>query len=164
MTRLHDRNIRIARDHRRINKRVRVRRARGARGRIRLSRLTPPKRPDFQPAKEQGSAARNTALSRPVPMTGWTLQIGTFSRVGLAELAGKRARDVLPGLLSRSNLVVQPITTPGKTLYRALYVGLERDAALSACARLEATGRTCLARRPDRSPRAPSTASRPPIN
>lgn len=162
----YDRNIRIARDRSRINQRVRVRRAPGARGSIRLSRLTPPKRPEPEPAPppapEQGSAA--TTLAAPPPSIGWTVQIGTFSRVALAELAAKRARDTLPTLLGRSPLVVQPVTTPAQTLYRALYVGLPRASAEQACTRLEATGHSCLTHPPRETQGARARPVTPPIN
>jgi D-alanyl-D-alanine carboxypeptidase len=53
----YDRNIHVTRKRKRINEKIRVHRARGARGRIRLSRLTPPRKPDFRANGEQGSAA-----------------------------------------------------------------------------------------------------------
>jgi len=160
----YDRNVRIARDQSRVNERIRVRRAPGARGRIRLSRLTPPRRPEPAPppAPEQGSA--ETSLAAPPPSIGWTVQIGTFSQVSLAEFAAKRAREILPTLLGRSALVVQPVTTPEKTLYRALYVGLSRDSAEQACARLEAGGHNCLTHPPQETQGARARPSVPPIN
>jgi D-alanyl-D-alanine carboxypeptidase len=60
----YDRNIHVTRTKGRVNQRIRVARARGARGRIRLSRLTPPRRPDFQPYVEQGSANTWAAQAR----------------------------------------------------------------------------------------------------
>ena len=62
----YDRNIHITRKRKRINARIRVHRALGARGRIRLSRLTPPRRPYARANGEQGSAAnmRKTAMPR----------------------------------------------------------------------------------------------------
>jgi D-alanyl-D-alanine carboxypeptidase len=158
----YDRNIRVARDDTRILERIRVRRAPGARGRIRLSRLTPPKRPDFAAGGEQGSSAR--PASDPLPVAGWSVQIGTFSRVSLAELAARRARTLVPDPLQGSTLVVKPIIAPGKTLYRALYMGLARDAAERACTRLEETGRSCLTRAPEtQNGQAPAPPA-PPIN
>lgn len=159
----YDRNIRISRDRERILERIRVRRAPGARGRIRLSRLTPPKRSDPIVHAEQGSTGRDS-LKPPIPITGWSVQIGTFSKVSLAELAGKRALDAVPGVFQGSSLVVKPIITPGKTLYRALYVGLDRNTAEQACKKLEASGRSCLTRAPSTQQAGPQRPSAPRIN
>ncbi len=67
----YDRNIRVTRKRTRINKKILVHRARGARGRIRLSRLTPPRQPGFRAEREQGSTAYNMpglgAPSLPAP-------------------------------------------------------------------------------------------------
>jgi D-alanyl-D-alanine carboxypeptidase len=135
----YDRNMRI-------NKRIRVYRAPGARGRIRLSRLTPPRRPDILSTREQGSAARQPRAGR--SRQGWAAQIGTFSRAALAELALIQARRRLPRLLIGARHQVRPVATAGKTLYTAVFVGLKRESAQRICARLEARGQPCLARAP----------------
>ena len=69
----YDRNIHVTRKPGRINKRVRVHRARGARGRIRLSRLTPPRRPDFRVDGEQGSAATDISAKDVPPLPPRTI-------------------------------------------------------------------------------------------
>ena len=139
----YDRNIRVSRDRRRVNKRVRVRRAPGARGRIRLSRLIPPRRPETLSASEQGSAAQ--VLGRQGLRTGWTVQVGTFTRVELSQLALRRARSIAPEFLARVRAHVRPVATPGATLYRAEFLSLDAEAAERICARLAATGHACLA-------------------
>lgn len=139
----YDRNIRVTRKPRGINKRIRVYRAPGARGRIRLSRLTPPRRPDTLSLGEQGSAAHQSRAGR--SSQSWAVGIGTFNRTALAELALTGARRRLPRLLAGARHRIRPIVTPGKTLYRAEFVGLERASAHRICARLEARGQACRA-------------------
>ena len=142
----YDRNIHVTRKRTRINKPIRVYRAPGARGRIRLSRLTPPRRPDILSLREQGSAARQPGAGRTT--RSWAVQIGTFSRAALAELALTRVRRQLPRLLVGTRHQVRPVTTPGKTLYAAAFIGLKRGSAQRICARLEARGQPCLTRAP----------------
>ena len=142
----YDRNIHVTRKRARINQPIRVYRAPGARGRIRLSRLTPPPRPDVLSLGEQGSAARQPRAGRTTQ--SWAAQIGTFSRSALAELALIRARRRLPRLLVGARHQIRPVTTPGKTLYSAMFLGLKRASAQRICARLEARGQTCLALAP----------------
>ncbi len=140
----YDRNIHVTRQPRRINKRIRVYRAPGARGRIRLSRLTPPRRPGILSLGEQGSAAAHR-LSTGRSSQSWAVGIGTFTRTALAELALTGARRRLPRLLAGARHRIRPIVAPGKTLYRAEFVGLERASAQRICARLKARGQACLA-------------------
>ncbi|MCZ6495315.1 MAG: D-alanyl-D-alanine carboxypeptidase [Alphaproteobacteria bacterium] len=139
----YDRNIHVTRQPRRINKRIRVYRAPGARGRIRLSRLTPPRRRGFLSLGEQGSAAAHH-LSTGRSSRSWAVRIGTFTRTALAELALTGARRRLPRLLAGARHRIRPIVIPGKTLYRAEFVGLERASAQRICARLKARGQACL--------------------
>ena len=140
----YDRNIHVTRQPRRINKRIRVYRAPGARGRIRLSRLTPPQRRGLLSLGEQGSAAAHH-LSTGRSSQSWAVGIGTFTRTALAELALTGARRRLPRLLAGARHRIRPIVAPGKTLYRAEFVGLERASAQRICARLKARGQACLA-------------------
>jgi D-alanyl-D-alanine carboxypeptidase len=139
----YDRNIRVSRKQTRINRKVRVRRARGARGPIRLSRLTPPRRPSFLSAiTEQGSARRPE--NRSAPPRRWGVQVGTYSSSSLAEIAGQRARRAVPGLLGAAHLTVRRITAPGRTLYRAEFHDLGQARAERICARLEHSRQPCL--------------------
>ncbi len=138
----YDRNIHVTRKRPRINKKIRVHRAPGARGRIRLSRLTPPLRPNILSLGAQGSAGHRPQTKHPTP--GWNIQVGTFSRVGYAELALARARHQLPRLLVGARHRVLPITTPGRTLYRAEFLGFSRTQARRICTRMESRGHACL--------------------
>jgi D-alanyl-D-alanine carboxypeptidase len=142
----YDRNIHVTRKRARINKRIPVYRAPGARGRIRLSRLTPPPRPDTLSLREQGSAARQPSAGGSTRT--WSVQIGSFSRAALAELALTRVRRQLPRLLVGTRHQVRPVVTPGRTLYGAAFIGLKRGTARRICARLEARGQPCLTRAP----------------
>jgi len=150
----YDRNIHVTRKRPRINKPIRVYRAPRARGSIRLSRLIPPSRPNTLSLGERDSANRHSHSGRTT--RSWAIQIGVFSRVALAELALDRAHRLLPRLLVSTPRQVWPVSTPGKSLYGAMFVGLNSDAARSICAQLKTRGQPCLAR----SPSAGTTAQR----
>ncbi|MCH8917587.1 MAG: hypothetical protein IIC52_05980, partial [Proteobacteria bacterium] len=139
----YDRNIRVTRKPSRINQRIRVHRAPGARGRIRLSRLTPPRRSASLSLGEQGSAAGQPRGAR--SSQGWAVRIGTFSRASFAKLALVQARRRLPHLLAGARHRIRPVVALGKTLFRAEFLGLKRASAQSICAWLEARGQSCLA-------------------
>ena len=146
----YDRNIHVTRKRQRINKRVRVQRARGARGRIRLSRLTPPSPPDFRSGSEQGSAAslatgKQPGHARSAPGDAvWSIQIGTFSNRALALKAAREAKRSLPNILRQTRPKIDTVKLDSGRGHRARLMGLSRSAAFEACRMLAAGNRSCL--------------------
>jgi D-alanyl-D-alanine carboxypeptidase len=142
----YDRNLAIRRNARPVAASKKVERARGARGRIRLARLTPPRRP--------AALARNTgegsAFAPEIPsvpekqMLNWEIQVGAFSRLAPAHLSATRAMRRLPSLLAHARINIVPTRENGQTVYRARLGGLNSDGAERACELLKAKSLPCI--------------------
>ncbi|MFM2130264.1 MAG: hypothetical protein RL477_1810, partial [Pseudomonadota bacterium] len=122
-----------------------VERAKGAKGQVRLARLTPPKRPaELAPTTGEGSSFQPelAAASESRPRD-WEIQVGAFSRMAPAHLTATRAQRRLPSLLAHARVNVVPTREDGKTIYRARLGGLDADRAEQACELLKDKGIDC---------------------
>jgi D-alanyl-D-alanine carboxypeptidase len=148
----YDRNLRISRSKRRVAQRIKVKRAPGARGRIRLARLTPPRRPAaLAPVVGVGSAQADveTAALTPESEKPWGIQVGAFTRFAPAHLAANRAIRLAPGELLRTRVRIVPVRQGPHTLYRAQLLGLNESSAQAACGMLAGKGFACATVAPD---------------
>lgn len=137
----YDRNIRVSRGQTRVNERFKIRRAHGARGRMRLARLTPPQRPAHLAANAQGSAGPK-ATGRAA--RAWAIQVGTFSHRTAAQVAAGRAIQDVPDLLEDGRVKIEPFAEAGGVHYRAHIERLDGPAAKRACVLLRGQKRDCL--------------------
>ncbi|MBT5075867.1 MAG: D-alanyl-D-alanine carboxypeptidase, partial [Rhodospirillales bacterium] len=145
----YDRNIHVTRKKRRIYAKIRVHRARGARGYIRLSRLTPPRRPSETPIViDQGSAPapkKASPTTRDALDNGpWAIQVGAFSRFAPAHLAASRALRRLPRMLHGTLMNIRPTREKSGVVYRARLIGLDRDRAHKICELLKTKNMSCV--------------------
>jgi D-alanyl-D-alanine carboxypeptidase len=142
----YDRNLAIRRNVRPVAASKKVERARGARGRIRLARLTPPRRPAAL-ALNTGEGSAFTPEIPSVPekqVTNWEIQVGAFSRLAPAHLSATRAMRRLPSLLAHARINIVPSRENGQTVYRARLGGLNADGAERACELLKAKSLPCI--------------------
>jgi D-alanyl-D-alanine carboxypeptidase len=147
----YDRNLHIDASKRKTATRKKVRRARGARGRIRYARLTPPRRPvEIARATGEGSSYEPELKVAPEPKAlNWEIQVGAFSRFAPAHLSVTRAMRRLPSLLARTRINIIPTREKGRTIYRARLRGLDADGAERACELLLAKQLPCHAIAPE---------------
>lgn len=141
----YDRNIQVDPSKHPASARKKVERAKGARGAVRLARLTPPKRPaELTRATGEGSTFQPelpaVPEARPID---WEIQVGAFSRFAPAHLSAARAMRRLPSLLAHSRINVVATRENGNTLYRARLAGLDSDRAERACELLKAKSMDC---------------------
>jgi D-alanyl-D-alanine carboxypeptidase len=74
----------------------------------------------------------------------WSVQVGAFSRFQTAENRAQEARSSLPELLGLAAISVAPLTSNGRTLYRARLSPLSRNAAVDVCVALQQRRFDCL--------------------
>lgn len=74
----------------------------------------------------------------------WRVQVGAYSRFGAAERRARQAQNALPELLGPAVVTVTPLSTNGRTLYRARLESLTRSVAQNACERLQQHRFECL--------------------
>lgn len=74
----------------------------------------------------------------------WKVQVGAFARYSAAEKQAHAARDLAPDLLRDAIVSVAPLSTNGKTLYRARLTQLSRAIALDVCRLLQRQKVDCL--------------------
>ena len=153
----YDRNLRI--DLKVLpTPRMKVVRVRGARGRIALARLTPPRRP-AELAYLAGEGSTNESASEATDVAGggaWGIQVGAFSRFAPAERTASEARDRLPSLLADTRVAVTAAVENGLTVYRARLMGLDAEGAANACDLFTAEEIACLTVPPDSGSPAPA--------
>jgi hypothetical protein len=113
---------------------------------------SPPKAPTKSAARA-GPAAVAKADTPPAAASDAkagpaVVQIGAFSSKELADSSWNSAAGAAPGAMAGKGKHVTTITRPdGTTLYRAAITGFaSRDDALALCARLKASGGTCIVR------------------
>lgn len=73
----------------------------------------------------------------------WGIQIGAYSTVAAATRALDLAERHLNASLAGAAAALMPIEANGKTLIRARYLGLDENAAATACARLSGSDLPC---------------------
>ena len=142
----YDRNLAVQRNTRPVVASKKVERARGARGRIRLARLTPPRRPAAL-ARDTGEGSAFAPEIPSVPekqVMNWEVQVGAFSRLAPAHLSATRAMRRLPSLLAHARINIVPSRENGRTVYRARLCGLNSESAERACELLKAKSLPCI--------------------
>ncbi len=142
----YDRNLAVQRNTRPVVASKKVERARGARGRIRLARLTPPRRPAAL-ARDTGEGSAFAPEIPSVPekqVMNWEVQVGAFSRLAPAHLSATRAMRRLPSLLAHARINIVPSRENGRTVYRARLGGLNSESAERACELLKAKSLPCI--------------------
>jgi D-alanyl-D-alanine carboxypeptidase len=74
----------------------------------------------------------------------WAIQIGAYRSVSAAETALRDASRRISWLLANASAALTPIEMKrGDILYRARFLGLDRDAAVQACDKLKAETMPC---------------------
>ncbi|WP_448192543.1 transglycosylase SLT domain-containing protein [Azospirillum sp. sgz301742] len=74
----------------------------------------------------------------------WTVQLGAFRSADDGARVIDRARRSLPGMLDRTQRIVQAVDTKTGPLYRARLSGLSQQDAASTCASLVGQGMACF--------------------
>jgi D-alanyl-D-alanine carboxypeptidase len=151
------RNIQVDPARRQTSARKKIERAKGARGVMRLARLTPPKRPTelVRPTGEGSTFQPELPMAPEANPKDWEIQVGTFSHRAPAHELASRAMNRLPSLLAHVRVNIVATQEGGTTLYRARLAGLDADNAETACELLRAKGMPCY-------PVAPEKAATPP--
>lgn len=85
-----------------------------------------------------------TTAGTPLATGNWGIQLGAFSTEAAARQQLAAAAQAAPELSSAQSLV-EPLTRPGGTLYRARYTGIEQNAAQKFCTSLKAASTPCMA-------------------
>ena len=101
------------------------------------------------PAPAPVSRPTVVASVPPAPATrgasgGWTVQLGAFRSPDDSARIIDRARRSLPGVLDRTERVVQAVDTQNGPLYRARLTGLTQQDASASCAGLTGLGMACF--------------------
>jgi cell division septation protein DedD len=76
--------------------------------------------------------------------SGWIVQIGASPDEKTASQLLLRARDALHGVTPTPEVSVQAVQKGGETLYRARFVGFDRESADVACKALKRSGFSCF--------------------
>lgn len=94
--------------------------------------------------------ARSVGAVRPAARpAGWSVQVGVYSkRAHAVERLGRMPLSDLPMLADAAPTISQSRSRSGKPMYKVRFLGLEREDARAACARLKKAGRDCLALAP----------------
>jgi len=103
--------------------------------------------PEVSPVAAPVPAQIPAPLSPPIPNDAgrlWTVQLGAFRSPDDGARVIDRARRSLPGMLDRTQRVVQAVDTKTGLLYRARLAGLSQQAAASTCASLVGQGMACF--------------------
>jgi D-alanyl-D-alanine carboxypeptidase len=160
----YDRNLQVDHARRQTSARKKIERARGARGVMRLARLTPPKRPaELVRPTGEGSTFQPElpAVPEADPMD-WEIQVGTFSHRAPAQELASRAMNRLPSLLAHVRVNIVTTQEGGTTLYRARLAGLDADNAERACELLRAKDMPCYPVAPETTTASPPATLPPP--
>ncbi len=81
------------------------------------------------------------------PGAGWAIQVGAYANPALARAAAETAQSKVQ--LQGSHAVIGSVKQASGTLYRARIVGLTRDGATQACAKLGKTSGSCIVVSPE---------------
>ncbi len=101
-------------------------------------------------ASESGISLVSPARAETVADGGWAVQVGAFRSAQPAEEVALRAVDLLPDILSRSQIAVVKSADSKGTMYRARMVGFTQETeAREACRLLSAKQTPCLVVRRD---------------
>jgi hypothetical protein len=95
------------------------------------------------PAPSSSSAAA-AAPARHAGGSLWTIQLGAFRSPDDGARVIDRARRSVPGVLDRTQRIVQAVDTKTGPLYRARLSGLSQQDAASTCASLVGQGMACF--------------------
>ena len=102
----------------------------------------PPSAPPPPPRQQPAAPAYSTESA-----SGVEVQIVAAGSAEAAEAALNAVRGALPSQTGAYRSRIQAIEVGGRTFYRALFTGFDnRNAAMSLCNTLKATGRSCLVR------------------
>lgn len=93
--------------------------------------LPAPSSPPLPPAQHAGGSL-------------WTIQLGAFRSPDDGARVIDRARRSVPGVLDRTQRIVQAVDTKTGPLYRARLSGLSQQDAASSCASLVGQGMACF--------------------
>ena len=105
--------------------------------------VTPEALPMMPPAPVQAPLATSTPAYDAVGSI-WTIQLGAFRSADDGARVIDRARRSVPGVLDRTQRVVQAVDTKAGPLYRARLSGLSQQDAASSCASLVGQGMACF--------------------
>lgn len=83
------------------------------------------------------------------PETRWGVQVGAFSESTQAQKSGQAAANLVPGLLRQAHVSIVEVRNQGRTLHRARVMGVTRNDAWRACARLQIHDVACMPVEPD---------------
>jgi D-alanyl-D-alanine carboxypeptidase len=154
----YDRSIQVDPSRSHANPRKKIERAKGARGVMRLARLTPPKRPVelVRPTGEGSTYQPELPAAPEASPMDWEIQVGTFSHRAPAHELASRAKDRLPSLLAHVRINIVTMQEGGTTLYRARLAGLDSDNAERACELLRAKAMPCYPIAPENAVSTPA--------
>lgn len=98
-----------------------------------------------KPAAPAAKAVTLAAADAPAKGGRAVVQIGAFSSAALADKGYRDASAAVGGAISGHGKVVTPVQSGGHTLYRTVISGFaDRAGAKAFCARLAASGHTCI--------------------
>lgn len=100
-----------------------------------------------QPKPAGPVAAQPKPVVTPAPAVGGpaVVQIGAFSSEALANQGWSDVAGAFPGDMAGKGRRVEAVTANGATLYRGQVTGFaSREAAAGFCAKLKATGKSCI--------------------
>jgi D-alanyl-D-alanine carboxypeptidase len=100
---------------------------------------SPPVQPQSQAVQQNG------AIKPVVTHTGWIIQVGALESESEARERLDAARDQARGMLRKADPFTEPVVAKGdKTLFRARFAGLDRDAAEAVCRTLKHSDISCI--------------------
>jgi D-alanyl-D-alanine carboxypeptidase len=100
---------------------------------------SPPVQPQSQAVQQNG------AIKPAVTHTGWIIQVGALESESEARERLDAARDQARGMLRKADPFTEPVVAKGdKTLFRARFAGLDRDAAEAVCRTLKHSDISCI--------------------
>lgn len=109
--------------------------------------VTPEPSPVIVPTTIPAAVPAPLATAAPVHTAGgslWTIQLGAFRSPDDGARVIDRARRSVPGMLDRTQRIVQAVDTKTGPLYRARLAGLSQQDAASSCASLVGQGMACF--------------------
>lgn len=108
------------------------------------ARPEPAPAPVARPVVEPAPAR---AATPPPPTSNAQVQIGAFSSTSTADDGWNEVASLLPGQMAGKTKRVEPVTTDGRTLYRAAVGGFtSRQEAMAFCEALKSRSRACFVR------------------
>lgn len=78
------------------------------------------------------------------PPSGWSVQVGAFSKPASAEQAAEKAGGAAAKALGQARIYVMEVQAQNGTLYRARLTDLSETDAREACRQLSKSGQDCL--------------------